>query len=687
MTKPGRNAPCPCGSGKKFKQCCQHSMATPAASAKRAEEFLLYCHQGNVLYKQGDLAGARRSLEHALTLKPDEAATHYDLAVVLTHLNELPPAIAHYREAIRLQPENAESYCNLGALLDTQGQIDEAIACYRQSLALDASGAETHFCLAAALVKKGEVDAAIQSYLCAIAFKQDFSAAYNNLGKLLKEQGKPDAERVVYEQAIAANPNDAEAHANQADMLRDSGNIEQAALAYQRALAIQPDMIRANNNLALVLRLMADTEGAKTCYQRVVAHPDVDALVFSGYLFFLQYLPQLSPEQVFAEHRRFSERFETPLKSSRQPHTNSRDPGRRLRIGYVSADFRNHAVATFIEPILANHDKAQFEVFCYYNHKDVDSVTEHLMQFADHWISCAPMSDDDLAGRIRADGIDILVDLCGHTSHHRLLVFARKPAPIQMTWIGYAGTTGLDAMDYRITDVYMDPPGITEHLHSEQLIRLPNPAPYRPEPGCPEVNPLPALAGLPFTFGSLNAVVKINQEVANLWGRILNAVPGSRLMLGNITTGTLQKTLIERFGRAGVDESRLIFQPRRNMPEYLALHHQIDLGLDPFPYNGGTTTIHSLWMGVPVVSLEGKNMVSRCGSTMLSQAGLAEFVVPDQDAYFRLAVDLAHDLPRLNAIRQGLRSHIRAGQADHQRITRDLEAEFRTIWEKWCSGT
>lgn len=728
MHKTGRNEPCPCGSGRKYKQCClpqQVAAAPPPATAKAlaggmaqrhaqwfaqaqqlqaqgqlsaavtllkqllaedarhaealhllgvlahglgeqeearqlmqqaidsdGERFLYHCNLGNVLYVQGEFEMARRSFERAIELNAEYAPAHYDLAITLDQLGERTAAIAAYRRAARLAPERAHCWRNLGVLLADEGRYVEAIASYRQALHVQPDYAEVHFLLGLLLVRQGDIDEAAKSYLRAIVHQRDFVAAHNNLCALLLEHNRYEEALTTCALTLDLNPRAHHAYVNRAKIHLMLGELETSLEDTRHALELAPDYV----------------------------------LGYSNYLFALQYSPKYTPEEVFAEHLRFAERFEAPLKAQWPAHANRRDPARRLRIGYVSGDFFHHAVSTFIEPILAQHDRDQFEVYGYYTHHQVDAMTHHLMRLADHWRDCHVLSDDEMAARIQADGIDILVDLSGHTSNNRLLVFARKPAPIQVTWIGYPGTTGLAAMDYRITDAYMDPPGLTERLHSEQLLRLRNSAAYRPEDNSPEVNELPALAGKGFVFGSLNAAVKINQQVADLWGRILAAVPGSRLMLGSAGHPLLQARLLERFARAGVSEERLILQPRLPMGEYLALHQQIDLGLDPFPYNGGTTTMHALWMGIPVLTLAGQTVASRVGVAVLKRVELDECIVADEEDYLRRAVELANDLPRLAQLRRELRQRVLAGNASSQHICLELEAAYRQIWRRWCEA-
>jgi len=676
---------------------------------------------GVVLTAQGKQSEAVASYRKAISLQPEHANAHYNLGNALKDLDRLAEAVASYKRAVLLTPNHAPLHSNLGDTLQSQGKLSEAIASYRKALSINPNLAEVHYNLGDALQEQGNQEEAVASYQQAIRLKPDYAEAYNNLANVFKKQGRHDDAITAYLQAISIKPDYAEAHNNLGDtyyvqgrldeaialcrqalqlkpdfpeacnslgnVLRERGHLDEALACGRQAIQLKPDFAEAYNNLGNTLQAQGRLEEAIACYRQAISGKRDSASAFSNLLYTMQYMSTVTPAEVFSEHQSYAEHYETPLKAHWQPHPNSRDPGRRLRIGYVSADFYNHAVAFFIEPILANHDKSQVEIYCYYNHTKHDAHTEQIASYADHWLNCAMMSDEQLAERIRADGIDILIDLSGHTGYNRLPVFARKPAPIQATWIGYAGSTGLTAMDYRITNEEMDPPGLTERYHSETLLRLPDTGvTYRPEPGCPPVNPLPALATDEFIFASLNNLIKINPSVVNLWARILGALPHARLMLGNVTDSGVQQRMIEQFSQAGVSADRLILLPRMSFSDYLAQHHRIDLALDPFPYNGGTTTMHSLWMGVPVLTLAGEHMVSRCAVPLLSRVDLGDFITHSEEEYFQRALRFAQDLPGLDRIRQSIRPRMSASGCEPQTVTRHVEAAYREMWRKWCAA-
>lgn len=743
MKKTSRNERCPCGSGKKQKHCCPPAPATGALLdraiahhvAGRLEEaealyrdiLALNPNHADALHLLGDLCRQWGNTELALEFvamaihaKPSEANYHYTYGMLLKAEHRLDEALASYRQALLLNPALAEAHSGVGNVLLLQGDFDQAIACYRRALALRPDFVDALFNLGNALKGTELPEEALACYRRALEIAPGFVEARHNLGSLLAAQGKADEAIAYYRHELELNPDCADLYNDLGNVYKTEGKLENAAVSYQQAIALNPYFGHAYNNLAVVLVEQNKADEAIVRYrQAILVMPDLpeaysnlasslarqckldEALVnlrkalelrpnypdaFNNLLMLLLYSTKHSAAEVFAEHRRYAERFETPLKPDWSVHTNQRAPHKRLKIGYVSGDFRSHAIAFFMEPVLSNHDKSQVEVFCYYNHHQSDAITQRLEALAEHWLPCVSLSDARLAERIRADGIDILVDLSGHTAHNRLLMFARKPAPLQVSWIGYPGTTGLDAMDYRLTDKHMDPPGLTEWQHSETLVRMPVGATYQPPPDCPPVNPLPALTAQHFTFACLNNLAKINTDVVALWARILLALPESRLILGNVTSAA-ETTLVDLFEHAGIAAERLVLMPRLSLPDYLALHHQIDLSLDPFPYGGGTTSFHSLWMGVPVLTLAGERPVSRCGVAIVACVGLNQFIAQSEDEYVDIALRTARDLPTLDAVRQSIRSKKMANHdSDPLQLTGALEAAYRDMWLSWCEN-
>jgi protein O-GlcNAc transferase len=439
-------------------------------------------------------------------------------------------------------------------------------------------------------------------------------------------------------------------------LLQAQGDLDAAVTAYRQALTLDPDFADAHSNLLLCLHY----------------RPDVDAA------------------ELFAEHQRWGEQHGAPLAAMIATHANARDPKRRLRIGYVSPDFRAHSVSHFIAPVLAHHERRHFEVYCYYNAHQVDATTERLKGLADHWRNIAHLTDAEVAALIGQDGIDILVDLAGHTAHNRLLLFARKPAPIQVTYLGYPDTTGLATIDYRLTDALTDPPGASERFHTEALVRLSQGfLTYQPSAESPPVNALPTLGGDQITFGSFNNAAKLNTAVIALWAQILRALPHAHLILKAAQLGDADtaERFRQRFAEHAIAPERLqILGAFASEGDHLKAYHGIDIALDPFPYNGTTTTCEALWMGVPVITLAGQTHAGRVGLSVLTQAGLSELITPTPEAYVERAIELAKDLPRLQALRQGLRARLAASAlCDAHGFTQALETAYREMWERYCS--
>lgn len=636
---------------------------------------------GNALWKQGKAEEALASYRTALSHKADFADAHNNIGLILAETGREEEALSSYRQALALRPDYAAAHNNLGSALKILGRYEEAREHLLQAQRLNPGYAEACNNLGNLERDTGQLQAAIDQYRKALSLKPDFAEAYSNLGCIFADLERRNEAMESYRKAIELAPDNPLTWNNIAVLYREIGKYSEAIEYSRKALALKPDFADPHITLGNALAPQGKSAEAISAFREALRLNPLHAGAYSNLLFTMLYDNSVSPAELFAESCRYSETFEAPFIGSWPRHANSCDPGRRLKIGYVSGDFRNHAVAYFIDPILAHHDKAGFEVYCYANHPLQDATTARLRGLADHWSQCFRMSDEQLSAQILADGIDILVDLSGHTAYNRLPVFARKPAPVQVTWIGYCGTTGLKAMDYRLTDAYLDPPGMTDTFHTERFVRLSASAIYRPDASAPPVNGLPALDGAPFTFASLNNPSKFNEKVIALWARILKAVPRSRLMLGN-AQAKQEKWLLDLFARYGVGPERLLLQPRLNMEEYLALHHQVDLALDPFPYNGGTTTYHALWMGVPVVVLAGDRSISRAGASIVSSAGLPQFVARNEEEYADCAIRAVQDLNGLNTIRQGLRAQMLS--RDPKGFTGELEAIYRDLWLVWC---
>ena len=499
------------------------------------------------------------------------------------------------------------------------GKFDEAVACYEQALTLEPALAEAH----------------------------------NNLGVVLASLNRTDEAIAHYERALVLRPDYPDAHNNLAQELGTQGKINLAMAHYERALALNPDYVHAHSNLLLILN----------------------------------YVSSMDPAATHQAHLEFARRWETPPAVPTQLRPRRSLAGRRCKLGYVSSGFRQHSVAHFIEPVIENHDHERFEIFCYYNDSQEDDVTQRLKAHADHWRRIVGLPDEQVVRQIREDRIDILVDLDGHTANNRLPVFARKPAPVQVTWLGYPNTTGLSTIDYRLTDDLADPVGMTERYHSEQLLRLPACfSCYQPPREAPAVSGLPVRKRGYITFGSFNYTGKINPGVIAVWARILRAVPDSRLVLKNSGLGEpdMQQMMRQAFAQHDVEPERLELRGQdRSVGDHLARYGDIDLGLDPFPYNGTTTTCEALWMGVPVVVLEGRTHAGRVGLSLMTNLGLPGFVARDVEDYIAVAVRWASDPEQLDTVRRTLRERMAASPlVDARRFTGDLERAYAGMMAK-----
>jgi predicted O-linked N-acetylglucosamine transferase (SPINDLY family) len=534
---------------------------------------------------------------------------------------------------------------------------------------------------------QGNWEMAAACYREAIAKNPGNANAHNNLGLALSEQHQYDAANTHLGVALSLNPQLFNAHYILGTIARNSGDPDQAIEHFERAVATKPDFTEALDCLGLLYRQRGELQKCIDCYRRALAIDPLSADTHSSLLFSLQFDSTLAPGELYAEHLRFAQRFELPLSGSRQAHTNDKSQDRRLKIGYVSGDFIRHPVALFMLPVLANHDKAQFEIYCYFNFASADDLTEHFVALSDHFIPCSAMTDEELAERIRSDGIDILVDLAGHTGRNRLLTFARKPAPVQLTYLGYVDTTGLSSIDYRLTNTDADPPE-NDLYNSERLYRFTDSLwwAYQPAPDLPEVSALPALANGFVTFSSNNQIAKISLSLLNAWAEILHSVANSRLVIMGISSDGAERKLQQQFAALGVAPERLTFRRFAPLDEYRRQLLQTDISLDSFPYNGGTTSCESLWLGLPLITLKGQSFVSRMGFALLTAIGLPELTANNYAEYVDIAVRLARDLEKLSALRHGLRERVaKSCLSDASGFTLSLESAYRTMWREYAS--
>lgn len=647
---------------------------------------LAHNNLGNALKSTGRLDEAIASYQRAITLNPNYAVGHFNFGIALKEAGRLDEAGGCFRQAVALNPNYAEAYNNLGLVLKGQDRLEEAKGAIQRALAIKPGYAEALYNLANIHLALGHLEAAIEQFRRAILNKPDYADAYNNLGSALKEQGQIELAIENYKHAIALNPEHAFAYNNLGIILRNQGHVAAAEEMVQHALRIQPHFADAYNTLGNIRSWQGKPGDAVDMYAKALVLSPDHVTAHSNLLMMMQYLPRYSAEDLLTAAKDWDSRHARQV-ARLPPPANLPDPKRRLRIAYVSGDFCSHPVGFFIEAVLSHHDKTQHEIICYHNSNNHDGVTARLQKSADHWRVIAGLSDQAVADRIRQDGIDILVDLSGHTRDHRLLVFSRRPAPIQVTWMGYFATTGLAAMDYIIADRFVIPPE-EERYYTEQVERLPNgylcfTAPDLPIP----VAPLPALSRGAVTFGCFNNPAKITSEVIACWSRLLHALPAARLNLKYkfFADGEVLKYFRSAFAQHGIDTERIGFSGQSPREEYFVSYNEIDIGLDPFPFSGCTTTVEALWMGIPVITLRGDRFASHMGESIMKNLDLHQCVADSQDAYIEKAIALAADLPRLADLRSRLRGRLMDSPlCDGAVFTRDLEAVYRKMWTTWC---
>ncbi|MBF0159878.1 MAG: tetratricopeptide repeat protein [Magnetococcales bacterium] len=619
------------------------------ANPQLAQDFLQQAFND---YQRGADASAIEKCRIALTHDNSRPDGWTLLGVLHRRTGQIEQAIAAYRQSITMAPQFADSYTNLGNALRHLRRYGEAIAVYRQALVMRPDWVDMGINLADALRENGQVEESLQAAQQVIDRDPGNPEAWLVLGNAAMELDRYDEAVRCYQQSVHLDPDNQRAYYNLGNAYRDLCRLDDSADSYRRALTLQPDFFRAHSNM----------------------------------LFTLQANPRYSVAALLAEHQLWERMHGATRRTAIQPHTNRPDRDKVLHIGYVSADFGRHPVGFFLLPVLPHCDRSRYKIFCYSNRGVEDYMTQRLRSHADVWRHIVGVSDEDLAQQIRADGIDILVDCSGHTQGNRLTLFAMKPAPVQATWGGYVGTTGLATMDYLITDPRSTPPE-AEPFCVEKPLRLPDAyVCFAPPDYAPEVTPLPARRNGYVTFCCFNNLVKINPKVVSLWSNLLRQLPTARLLLitRQLGVAVLQQRYRRWFSQQGVMD-RVIFRGAMQHHELLAQYGEVDIALDPFPYSGGLTTLECLWMGVPVITLGGDRFASRHSIAHMTNVGFTEGIVTDENSYLKLAIDWASRLDHLAAIRGSLRAKMAVSPAcDGARFARHLEQAFRHMWSDWC---
>ena len=590
------------------------------------------------------------------------------------------------RSALQRAPADPEVSNLLGLALSRCGRHDEARACFDASLALDNGSYETLVNASANEIAAGGVESARRLAQRALELQPAGVEAMLNLGNALTAGGRSDEAIDVYRRAIALAPQAPDLYMNLGQALMRRSSHGEAAAAFRQALALRPGYAPAHLNLGRALHELGDTGGAQRHFRAASDNDPGLTEAHSAYLFALSHDERVSPAESFREHVRIGDLLEAPYRAARREHGNDRDPERDLRVGFVSGDLHEHPVANLIEPFWRAMRTGRNRICVYANGTWRDAVEDRLKALAHEWLQVERMSDDALSERIRADRIDILFDLSGHTARNRLGVFARKPAPVQVTWIGYPGTTGLAAMDYRLVRGQESRREAIQLLFRERLVHF-RARGFDPPPESPPVNSLPALRRGWLTFGSFNRPSKLGAAVVALWSRVLQAVPEARLLIAGVSDQGVKERLEAGFAAHGVAAGRLQWRPRAPMREYLEMHHDVDVALDTFPYNGGTTTLFALWMGVPVLTLAGEGLQQNQAAVSLGAFGLSDWVTRSEDEFVARACRAAADLTALDRIRRNLRA---TGQQKFagsvEQMAREFDAALRAMWRRWCAG-
>ena len=700
-------------------QCCRRIIALQSNHSDA------HVNLGNVLFAQGKPEEAVLHYETAVRNNPNNAGALYSLGNALSSQGKHSEAIFNYQAALRLNPNFIEAYYSLGNSQMAKKEYGSAMDSFRNAIRLnpnyldareklnkvlefidkepmtlppsDKSTTESmpnspqekaiqYYNQGVIAESQGKHAEAITHYQQAISMKSDFAEAYNNLGALLMWQGRREEALLSLQKTVELQPNSVHGLNNLGNLLRKLGRLDEATTSIQKAIRLDPSQPEPYINLAMT---HIDQGQVRACVELLQQQLDVkpdNMNAASSLIFSMHYLPDYSAENLFKTAEKYAARFNT-LKSHPPSPENIPDPLRRLRIGYVSADFYNHPVGYFIEQVLSRHDRSMHDVFCYYNQIKHDDMTVRLQKSCDHWRSIMGQSDTSIAQIIREDNIDILIDLSGHTSGNRLQVFAYKPAPIQVTWLGYFDTTGMNAMDYIIGDRFLIPSEEERH-YTEQVLRLPNAyLCFSPPDVAIYPNPLPSLASGKITFGCFNNPAKITDRVISCWSRLLHALPLAQLHLqyASFDDASVRQRFLELFVKQGIASECIQLSGVSPRHEYLAAYHEIDIGLDPFPFNGCTITMESLWMGVPVVTLRGDRYVGHMGETILKNLGLPECVTDSEEAYIDQAIALASNPKHLAKLRSGLRDRLlNSPLCDGPGFARDLEAAYRQMWKTWC---
>ncbi|MDH3327715.1 MAG: tetratricopeptide repeat protein [Desulfobulbaceae bacterium] len=648
-----------------------------------------YYNLGMMLLVQGNTAEAAAIYRRLLTMRPNDAQVHNNLGIALKNQGALDAAEASFRKAITLKPDYAEALNNLGVALNDQGKPDLAVASFSKAITLKPDYIEAYYNLGNALKDQGKMGEAVASYRRALSLKPDYAEALNNLGTALKVQGLLNEAIESFRQAIALRPDYAYAYNNLGIAYLAQEKSDEAYANFQKAITLIPDYAEAHSNLGLALQAKGKLDEAIESFRDALSLKPDFFEAHSDLLFCLNYLDNQSVSRYLDEARLYGRKATAKVSV---PYANWKCSlkSQRLSVGVISGDFCNHPVGYFLENLLANMDPEQIDLVAYPTHSKEDDLTARIRSRFVAWKPLVGMHDDTAARMIHNDGVHILLDLSGHTEHNRLPIFAWKPAPIQVSWLGYSATTGLTEIDYLLADPYVVPPQDDSH-YTETVWRLPETyLCFSPPNTTVAVGPLPASKEGRITFGCFNNPTKMNDSVVALWSKVLHAAPGSCLLLkaGRFSNPTFCETTRKRFAAFDIEPDRLLlkgFVPNRE--EHLNAYNRVDIALDPFPYNGTTTSVEGLWMGVPFITRQGDRFISHVGESIAHNTGMSDWIAFDDDDYIAKAVAYAADLEKLARLRAGLRRQVlKSPVFDAKRFANHFKAALWGMWHRFEDG-
>ena len=670
----------------------------------------------------GNLREACERYREAVAIAPQHAPVHLHLGVVLEAAGDADGALQCYEAVLAIDRGNAYANYNLGKLLYVRREFAQAVRHLRTALERKPEFPEAQVILANLLQARGDAAGAATAFEVALRQRPEDFGTWFGYGMLLRKLGRERDAESALARAASIDPANSDAHAALFDLLHLRGDLAAAVLHLEAVLKQQPDWVDALHNYGTVLMRMQRLEEAEAAFRRVIDLDPHHALAYrmlgnvlhrrgrigelldvcgtgracnperfeieSFELFALNFVDTVSPEELFARHRTFGARLEKATAPRFLPFGNSRDPDRRLRIGYVSGDYSCHPVSLFMIPLIERHDRSRFQVHCYSVGAATDAITLTVKDAADVWRDARAMSESALADAVHGDGIDILVDLSGHSGTSRLGTFAHQPAPVQAAWLGYLNTTGLTRIQYRISDAICDPPGLTDRLHTEELVRLPRIQwCYRPLVTLPIARDAPLDTNPFVTFGAFTQIAKLTAPMRLLWAQILQQTPNARLVVVGVADGRARAELLEALVQDGVHPSRVVLLPFMPVQDYLRWFSNVDIALDTSPYSGGTTTCDALWMGVPVLTIPGSRSTSRSAASILTTMGLTDWIATSPEDYVGRAVQFASERETIVGLRHSLRERMQASPLMQEaRFALDIERAYREMWHKWCSG-